>query len=163
MTDRMVLRGLNGAARGKAKAGGKPRRRSRRVMPFAKRLAYVCGGVATGVLALSVVHCTQAIAELTGSHWLLASLLAIGIDAGMVAAEVAEVASHGTSAEQTAGRWARGYAITAIMLSMALNAYAFSQHSTGLLVYAAAALGVVIPGLVYGLGRVAAHLWRAGE
>ena len=167
MTDRMVLTGLNGtaerkAARGKAKAEGK-RRRSRKAMPFAKRLAYVCGGVATGVLALSVVHCTQAIAELTGSHWLLASLLAIGIDAGMVASEVAEVASHGTSAEQTVGRWARGYTVAAIVLSMALNAYAFAAHNSGPLAYAAAGLGVIIPGLVYGLGRVAAHLWRAGE
>jgi hypothetical protein len=115
------------------------------------------------VLALSVVHCTQAIASLTGSHWLLSALLAIGIDAGMVASEVAEVASHGTSAEQTVGRWARGYTLAAIVLSMLLNGYAFGQHASGGLVYAAAALGVIIPGLVYGLGRVAAHLWRAGE
>jgi hypothetical protein len=115
------------------------------------------------VLALSVVHCTQAIASLTGSHWLLSALLAIGIDAGMVASEVAEVASHGTSAEQTVGRWARGYTNAAVVLSMALNAYAFGRQSAGALAYAAAALGVIIRGLVYGLGRVAAHLWRAGE
>ena len=33
----------------------------------------------------------------------------------------------------------------------------------GALTYAAAALGLIIPALVFGLGRVAAHLWRAGE
>jgi hypothetical protein len=132
-------------------------------MRAAKRLAAVCGSVATGVLALSVVHCTQAIAGLTGSHWLLAALLPVGIDAGMVASEVAEFASHGTSAEQTVGRWARGYTVAAILLSMALNAYAFGQHASGALACAAAALGGIIPGLVYGPGRVAAHLWRAGE
>jgi hypothetical protein len=147
----------------KGKAERKPRGGSRKGMRAARRLAAVCGSVATGVLALSVVHCTQAIADLTGSHWCLACLLAIGIDAGMVAAEVAEVASHGTSAEQTVRPWARGYTVAAVVLSMGLNAYAFSQHATGALVYAAAALGVIIPGLVYGLGRVAAHLWRAGE
>jgi hypothetical protein len=59
--------------------------------------------------------------------------------------------------------WARGYTVAAVLLSMGLNAYAFSSHAAGALVYAAAALGVIIPGLVYGLGRVAAHLWRAGE
>jgi hypothetical protein len=157
---------VNGTAKRparKAKGEGKPRSSSRRTMRAAKRLAAVCGSVATGVLALSVVHCTQAIAGLTGSHWLLAALLAVGIDAGMVASEVAEVASHGTNAEATVRPWARGYTVAAVLLSMGLNAYAFSSHATGALVYAAAALGVIIPGLVYGLGRVAAHLWRAGE
>ncbi len=147
-------------AKGKASPS---RRGGRKSMRSARRLAVVCGSVATGVLALSVVHCTQAIAGLTGSHWVLAMLLAIGIDAGMVAAEMAEVNAHGTNAERTVGRWARGYTIAAILLSMGLNSYAFSQHAQGGLVYAAAALGVIIPGLVYGLGRVAAHLWKAGE
>ena len=49
----------------------------------------------------------------------------------MVASEVAEIASYGTSAERTVGRWARGYTIAAIALSMALNAYAFGQHAGG--------------------------------
>jgi hypothetical protein len=147
----------------KAKGEPKPRSSQRRTMRAAKRLAAVCGSVATGVLALSVVHCTQAISSLTGSHWLLSALLAIGIDAGMVASAVAEVASHGTSAEQTVGRWARGYTLAAIVLSMLLNGYAFGQHATGAVTYAAAALGLIIPALVYGLGRLAAHLWSAGE
>jgi hypothetical protein len=159
---RLVNPSANGAAR-KPKAERKPRASSRRTMRAAKRLAAVCGSVATGVLLLSVVHCTTAIAALTDSHWLLAALLAVGIDAGMVASEVAEVASHGTSAEATVRPWARGYTAAAVALSMGLNAYAFSQHAAGALLYAAASLGVIIPGLVYGLGRVAAHLWRAGE
>jgi hypothetical protein len=44
-------------------------------MRAAKRLAAVCGSVATGVLLLSVVHRTTAIAALTDSPWLLAALL----------------------------------------------------------------------------------------
>ncbi len=116
-------------------------------MRAAKRLAAVCGSVATGVLALSVVHCTQAISSLTGSHWLLSALLAIGIDAGMVVSEVAEVASHGTSAERTVGSAGPGgYTLAAIVLSMLLNGYAFGQHATGAVTYAAAALGLIIPG-----------------
>jgi hypothetical protein len=173
MSETMVLTGrLNGtgAPEGKSRTGKpkgkgerKPRGGSRKGMRAAKRLAAVCGSVATGVLALSVVHCTQAISSLTGSHWLLSALLAIGIDAGMVVSEVGEVASHGTSAEGTVGRWARGYTLAAIVLSMLLNGFAFGQHATGAVTYAAAALGLIIPALVYGLGRVAAHLWSAGE
>jgi hypothetical protein len=112
------LAGVNGTAQAKGRTGKpkgkaerKPRGGSRKGMLAARRLAAVCGSVATGVLALSVVHCTQAIAGLTGSHWLLAALLAVGIDVGMVASEVAEVASHGTSAEATVRPWARGYTV----------------------------------------------------
>ncbi len=81
MSETMVLTGrLNGtgAPEGKSRTGKpkgkgerKPRGGSRKGMRAAKRLAAVCGSVATGVLALSVVHCTQAISSLTGSHWLL--------------------------------------------------------------------------------------------
>jgi hypothetical protein len=173
MAETMVLdrlAGVNGAAQRQSRTGKprgkaerKPRGGSRKGMRAAKRLAVVCGGIASAVLALSVVHCTEAIGTLTGSHWLLAALLAIGIDAGAVVAEVAEVSAHGTKAQQTVGRWAAGYTAVAVVLSMGLNAYAFSRHAEGALVWAATALGVVIPGLVYGLGRVAAHLWRAGE
>ncbi len=151
----------------KGRKGSKPAARSprpsRRVMRHARRLALAAGGVATGVLALSVTHCTQAIADLTGSYWVLSALLAVGIDAGMVVSEVCEVTSHGTSAEASVRPWARGYTLTAIALSMGLNAYAFSQHAADGCQWAAVALGVIVPGLVYGLGRVAAHLWRAGE
>lgn len=146
-----------------SKATPRPASCSRRVMRHARRLALVAGGIATGVLALSVTHCTTAISDLTGSPWVLAALLAIGIDAGMVVSEVCEVTSHGTSAESSVRPWACGYTLTAIGLSMGLNGYAFAQHAAAGCQWAAIALGVIIPGLVYGLGRVAAHLWRAGE
>jgi hypothetical protein len=57
------------------------------------RLAYVVGAVGCGVLALSVVHCTQSISLLTGSDYALAGLLALGIDCGLVACEVAAIAA----------------------------------------------------------------------
>jgi hypothetical protein len=49
-----------------------------------KRLAGVSGAVACCVLALSVLHVAAALAALTGTHWLLAGLLAVGIDCGLV-------------------------------------------------------------------------------
>jgi hypothetical protein len=50
--------------------------------------AYLAGAVATVLLALSVWHWQESIGVLTGSHWLLSTAMAIGIDAGMVVAEV---------------------------------------------------------------------------
>jgi hypothetical protein len=65
-------------------------------MKHARRLACAVGSVGVGVLSLSVAHCTESIGLLTGSHGALSGLLAVGIDAGTVASELAELASHGT-------------------------------------------------------------------
>lgn len=56
-----------------------------------KRFAYVVGGIAIVLLLLSVFHCTESITVLTGSHWLLASAWAIGIDCGLIACEIVSV------------------------------------------------------------------------
>src|SRR5205823_10657914 len=59
--------------------------------------------------------------------------------------------------------WACGYTVAAVLLSVLLNAYAFGLHAAPGMVWAAWLLGACIPGLVYALGRVAGHLWQAGE
>jgi hypothetical protein len=119
-----------------------------------RRVALAVAGVATSVLALSVVHCTEAVALLTGAPTVLACLLAVGIDAGMVACEFAELIGHDVATR----RWALAYVVVSIGLSMGLNAYAFAQHAS--IPWAGACLGVIIPALVAMLGRVAGHLAR---
>jgi hypothetical protein len=52
------------------------------------------GGVGCCVLALSVFHCSAALAALTGSNMVLAILLAIGIDCGLVACELVALLSE---------------------------------------------------------------------
>jgi hypothetical protein len=156
---------VNGAAKRpaiKPKTKGK-QRVARKAMKHARRLACAVGAVGVGVLGLSVAHCTESIGLLTGSHWALSGLLAIGIDAGMVVSELAELASHGTKAGEHVRPWAFGYTMAAVLLSVLLNAYAFGLHAAPGMTWAAWLLGAVIPGLVYALGRVAGHLWQAGE
>jgi hypothetical protein len=160
-----VLRGES--ANGKAKRP--PRkplvsskaRGARKAMRHARRLACGVGAIGVGVLGLSVAHCTESIGLLTGSHWALSGLLAIGIDAGMVASELAELASHGTTAGERVRPWACGYTVAAVLLSVLLNAYAFGLHAAAGMVWAAWLLGAAIPCLIYALGRVAGHLWLA--
>lgn len=55
----------------------------------AARTAFAVAAIGVGVLGLSVFHCCESISLLTGSHRLLATLLAVGIDCGFVACEVA--------------------------------------------------------------------------
>src|SRR5688572_23078532 len=162
----VVSRGesVNGVAKQPARkhTPSKPRG-NHKGMRHARRLASAVGAVGVGVLGLSVTHCTESIGLLTGSHWALAGLLAVGIDAGMVASELAELAAHGTKAGERVRPWARGYTVAAVLLSVLLNAYAFGLHAAPGMTWAAWLLGAVIPGLVYALGRVAGHLWQAGE
>jgi hypothetical protein len=56
-----------------------------------RRLAGAAGGVGVFLLALSLCHCSAAIASLTGAAWLLSVLLAVGIDCGLVVSELAAV------------------------------------------------------------------------
>jgi hypothetical protein len=45
------------------------------------------GLISALLLLCSLFHCTESIILLTGSHWLLAGTLAVGIDAGLLACE----------------------------------------------------------------------------
>jgi hypothetical protein len=56
-----------------------------------KRLAYCTGVVAGCVLALSVVHVAGALSALTGAGPILAGLLAVGIDCGLVSSEATAI------------------------------------------------------------------------
>ena len=132
-------------------------RATRRVLSTRRRIALGVGGVGTFVLALSVSHCTDALVTTTGTPWVLAALLAVGIDCGMVACEVAA-----TVAGKSARRWAKGYVALAVGLSMLLNALASAQHAGPGYSVLAYAVGAVVPVLVFILGAVASKLWTEG-
>lgn len=74
-----VLVWMLGKVAGHAYRGGK------------RGLAYAVGVAGVALLVLSVWHCAHAIAVLTGGGLLLSGLLAVGIDYGLVASEVAAV------------------------------------------------------------------------
>jgi hypothetical protein len=56
------------------------------------QLAYTTAGSGLGLLALSVWHCSESIALLTGSPLLLALPMAVAIDVGFVCCELAIIA-----------------------------------------------------------------------
>lgn len=119
-----------------------------------QKLSIIVGSVGVSVLALSLWHCTEALSELTGSPIVLAAMLAIGIDAGMVVSELAHIVASGE-----AQKWAGRYVATAVALSVALNSFASAQHAERF-TWLAAIVGAIVPVLVYMLARVAGHLWR---
>jgi hypothetical protein len=112
------------------------------------------------VLALSVFHCTEALMALTGSHAVLALLLAVGIDAGMVMCEFSILAAKGDKGRKVRG-WSTAYIVLAVVLSCGLNGWASQHNAQDGLEVAAAAVGGLIPVLVFILGKVAGMLWEA--
>jgi len=149
-----------------ARAGGRARaRRAGRGWTGRRQIAAAVGGVGGFVLLLSVWDCTGALALLTGMPVALCGLLAVGIDAGMVACEMAAVAAAPEKKpahwrdNPEAKRWADLYVLGAVALSVALNATAAASHASGALVGLAAAVGACVPLLVYAAGRVAGALW----
>lgn len=136
----------------------KKARKNKPVLSPRRRMAIGVGCVGVAVLLLSVYHCTEAIALLTGSPILLAALFACGIDCGLVVTEMAAIiAAHDTV--PNCRRWANAYIVTAVLLSMLLNSVASGLHAEQfkLLAYG---VGAIIPVLVFILGKVAGLLWE---
>ncbi len=132
----------------------KASKRSKRALCARQRVALAVGVVGTSVLLLSVWHCTEALALLTGAPIILAMLLAVGIDCGLVACEVATVVGA-----PVAKLRARIYVGLAVALSAVLNAVASGQHAQEGFTLLAYAVGALVPVLVLLLGQVASHLW----
>lgn len=123
-------------------------------------VAKCIGAVATLLVALSVWHLTCAVSTLTGSIFILSLFLAVGIDLGLIASELAELVAIGNV---IVARWARAYMIKATVLSMALNAYEFAAHapSSTLSQSLAITFGILLPLMIFILARIAAHLHQA--
>jgi hypothetical protein len=117
-------------------------------------MSLVVGGVGSFILLLSVWHVTEALNLLTGMHMVLAVLMAVGIDVGMVACEVSGLVAK---ADGQARKWANGYILGAVALSAVLNAFASAEHANG--AWIAYLVGGVIPLGVFVLGKVSGHLW----
>jgi hypothetical protein len=125
----------------------------------AKRItALVLGSVAAGLIFLSVFHLTCAITSLTGSPYLLAVLLAVGIDLGLVASEVAEMVGHGEPGVQ---KWSRCYMLMATLMSMVLNSYEFAAHAPPHWFSQSLSIGfgLILPPMIFVLARQAGGLW----
>jgi len=128
---------------------------------YAKRLRRqhiaACGVAIVGIVltALSLSHLAAGIALVTGAPALEAWALAIGVDLGFLALELAQLSAATPAVRRQIERFSRPAIIATLAVSATLNAFAFGSAATGAMVYAAAALGVAIPALIYSLSRVA--------
>jgi hypothetical protein len=103
--------------------------------------------LATGYQA--VTHCAE---------W-EALVSACGIDLGFLLLEMAQLVTVRDITLKVVARWANPAIAVTLAGSAALNSFAFMQGATGPLAIAAAVLmGCFLPGFIYVLTRVSAHL-----
>ena len=116
--------------------------------------------VALALLGLSLSHLASGVAIVTGSGERDGWLMAIGIDMGFVALELALLVAPAATRPAVA-RYASPAIIGTLATSAAMNAFAFASHADGLMIYPAIGLGFAVPALVYALTKTVAIMFFA--
>jgi hypothetical protein len=139
------------------------RQQSRKAFKALRRqsgAAIAIGAVGVTLTTLSLSHLAHGITIVTGAETWEAWAMAIGIDLGFVALELAQVATVAEKVRKQVARFARPAIVGTLAGSAGMNAFAFAAQTVNPWMMAAAiAMGVAIPALIYALMRVGAALY----
>lgn len=127
------------------------KRRAKRQQAAAAAVA----SVAIVLTALSLAHLAHGIALVTNAPMIEAWCMAVGIDLGFIALELAQLCAATPAIRRNVERFSRPAIVGTLAASAVMNALAFGSAAEGNLAYVAAALGVAIPAMVYALSRTA--------
>jgi len=116
--------------------------------------------VALALLGLSLSHLASGVAIVTACGERDGWLMAIGIDMGFVALELALLAAP-AAVRPAVARYASPAIVGTLATSAAMNAFAFASHADGLMIYPAIGLGFAVPALVYALTKTGATMFFA--
>lgn len=117
------------------------------------------GAVAVCLTGLSLSHLAHGIELVTQSDATEAWSMAVGIDVGFIAMELAQLNAATEKLAKAIGRFTKPAIVGTLVFSAAMNAFAFAAQAKGLMIAPAVVLGVAIPGLIYALTRIGAALY----
>ena len=128
-----------------------------------RREAIAAGGV--GLVGLTLIglsrdHLVAGIELTTRSGPLEAWMMAIGIDLGFVACEVADLSCSTPALQRHVAKLTRPAIAGTMIGSAMMNAFAFANEAEGYCRYAAIALGVAIPALICTLTKIAVDMFQ---
>lgn len=112
------------------------------------------GLVAIVLTGLSLSHLAHGIALVTNAPLWEAWAMAIGIDLGFLAFELAQLCAASPAVRREIETFTKPAIIGTLAASSLMNGLAFGSAAQGNMVYFAAALGFAIPALIYALSRV---------
>jgi hypothetical protein len=122
------------------------------------RLGMFTASMGTMLLFLSVTHLATGIQSFTQGHFWEALACAIVIDLGFIGLEMTQLLNLSETIRKEVDKYAKPAIYGTLGSSAIINAYVFSSHSEGYMVYAAAIIGLMTPVLTYCLFRVSAVL-----
>lgn len=146
----------------KLQPSAKSVRKSVRVTKAQRRqlMAAGCvGSVAMVLTGLSLSHLANGIELVTNSHSFEAWSMAVGIDLGFVSLELAQIMCAGEKLRKQISRFTKPAIVGTLVGSAAMNAFAFAAQSSGWMMYAAAALGLSIPALIFAMTKIGAAMY----
>jgi hypothetical protein len=120
-------------------------------------VAVGCAAVAATLLVLSLAHLSHGIVAITRCASWEGLALAIGVDAGLIAAEAAQLVA-GAAAARAIRRWCNAVIIGTLLWSGLLNAVAFAASAEGAWLYASIGFGAAIPAMIFALTRISVGL-----
>lgn len=135
-------------------------RQSARDRARRKRQLYSAGAawsVALVLVGLSLSHLAYGVHLITGANTAESWSMAVGVDLGLIAAEVAILCAPNAKASREVARWAGGLIVGTSLLSAILNAVAFVSAAPSDSPYvqaAAAVLGACIPAAIFALTKL---------
>ena len=120
------------------------------------------GGVAVTLTALSLNHLAQGAEIVTHTGGWQAWALAVVIDLGFIATELAQLMIS-DKLRRSIAHYTQPLIVGTMIGSAAMNAFAFASDASGWQLYAASVLGLAIPGVIYALTRIGAALYIDGH
>lgn len=160
MANVTVLKTVPTAKPAKAKAQTPARKAAATIASQFRRQHVAAVALLAGALTfLSVHHLATGYQAVTHCAEWEAVVSAVGIDFGFLLLELAQIVTVRDATLRYVVRWANPAIAVTLAGSASLNAYAFMQGAaTPLAIGAAVLMGVFLPGFVYVLTRVSAHL-----
>jgi hypothetical protein len=147
------------APQGKASRKTALSRRTSRKLRRQGASAVGIGAVAVVLVALSLSHLAHGIAIVTGAPSWESWALAIGIDLGFVALELAQLAIIADAIRKQVAKFIRPTIVGTLAGSAAMNSFAFAAQATEWMLVPAIVMGIAIPAMVYSLTRVGATIY----
>jgi hypothetical protein len=121
--------------------------------------AVAIGAVSVALTGLSLDHLAHGIDIVTGTKGWQSWAMAIGIDAGFITMEIAQISAATDKLAKQISKFTKPAIVGTMVGSAAMNAFAFAASATGYMVAPAVVLGIAIPGMIYALTRVGAALY----
>ncbi len=115
--------------------------------------------VALTLTGLSLNHLAHGISIVTHSDMMEAWAMAIGIDLGFVAVEMAQMSVTNEKLLKDISKYANPTIVGTMVGSAVLNAFAFVAQAEGWMMIPAVIMGLAIPAMIYSLTKIGTKMY----